>query len=102
MIPKKDKNGVARPRWLLPTPPRTDKFQRQTIDVGDFELRQMTLRLMRGENLDRAEAGKFLAALLNPAATDAHVAAALALLPVTGEAGAACAGIADAVRTPRL
>src|SRR6266567_2659308 len=85
MNPKKVNNGIARPRWLLPTPPRTDEFQRETIDVGDFELRQMTLRLMRGENLSRAEAGKFLEALLNPAATDAQVAAALAVLAVKGE-----------------
>src|SRR5712692_2324912 len=98
MIPKKDKNGVARPRWLLPTPPRTDEFQRETIDVGDFELRQMTLRLMRGENLDRAEAGKFLGALLNPAATDAQVAAALAVLAVKGETVEELAGMAEAMR----
>src|SRR5438132_8307503 len=43
---KKDKNGVARPRWLLPTPPRTDEFQRKAIYVGDFELRQMTFCTM--------------------------------------------------------
>jgi hypothetical protein len=43
MNPKKDKNELARPRWLLPTPPRTDEFQREAIDVGEFELRQMTL-----------------------------------------------------------
>src|SRR5947208_3037921 len=95
---KKDKNGVARPRWLLPTPPRTDEFQREAIDVGDFELRQMTLRLMRGENLSRAEAGKFLAALLNPAATDAQVAAALAVLAVKGETVEELAGMAQAMR----
>src|SRR5205807_7848804 len=93
-----DKNGVARPRWLLPTPPRTDEFQREAIDVGDFELRQMTLRLMRGENLSRAEAGKFLAALLNPAATDAQVAAALAVLAVKGETVEELAGMAEAMR----
>ncbi len=95
---KKDKNGVARPRWLLPTPPRTDEFQREAIDVGDFELRQMTLCLMRGENLSRAEAGKFLAALLNPAATDAQVAAALAVLAVKGETVEELAGMAEAMR----
>src|SRR6266550_2881231 len=98
MNSKKDKNGVARPRWLLPTPPRTDEFQREAIDVGDFELRQMTLCLMRGENLSRAEAGKFLAALLNPAATDAQVAAALAVLAVKGETVEELAGMAEAMR----
>jgi anthranilate phosphoribosyltransferase len=99
MNPKKDRNGVARPRWLLPTPPRTDEFQREAIDVGDFELRQMTLCLMRGENLSRAEAGKFLAALLNPAATDAQVAAALAVLAVKGETVEELAGMAEAMRS---
>jgi anthranilate phosphoribosyltransferase len=95
---KKDKNDVARPRWLLPTPPRTDEFQREAIDVGDFELRQMTLCLMRGENLSRAEAGKFLGALLNLAATDAQVAAALAVLAVKGETVEELAGMAEAMR----
>src|SRR5438309_2758280 len=95
---KKDKNGVARPRWLLATPLRTDEFQREAIDVGDFELRQMTLCLMRGENLSRAEAGKFLAVLLNSAATDAQVAAALAVLAVKGETVEELAGMAEAMR----
>jgi anthranilate phosphoribosyltransferase len=94
----KDKKGVARPRWLLPTPPRTDEFQREAIDVGDFALRQITLRLMRGENLDRAEAGKFLGALLNPGATDAQVAAALAVLAVKGETVEELAGMAEVMR----
>jgi anthranilate phosphoribosyltransferase len=98
MNPKKDKNGVARPRWLLPTPPRTDEFQREAIDVGDFELREMTLCLMRGENLSRAEAQKFLGALLNPGATDAQVAAALAVLAVKGETVEELAGMAEAMR----
>src|SRR5467141_4089905 len=98
MNPKKDKNGVARPRWLLPTPPRSDEFQREAIDVGDFELRQMTLCLMRGENLSRAEAEKFLVALLNPRATDAQVAAALAVLAVKGETVEELAGMAEAMR----
>jgi anthranilate phosphoribosyltransferase len=99
MTLKKDKNGVARPRWLLPTSPRIDEFQREAIDVGDFELRQMTLCLMRGENLSRAEAGKFLAALLNPAATDTQVAAALAVLAVKGETVEELAGMAEAMRS---
>src|SRR5438874_7939790 len=98
MNPNKDQKGVARPRWLLPTPPRTDEFQHKAIDVGDFELRQMTLCLMRGENLSRAEAEKFLEALLSPAATDAQVAAALAVLAVKGETVEELAGMAEAMR----
>src|SRR5437867_2084692 len=96
--PTKDKDEVARPRWLLPTPPRTDEVQHKAIDVGDFELRQMTLCLMRGENLSRAEAEKFLEALLSPAATDAQVAAALAVLAVKGETVEELAGMAEAMR----
>src|SRR5438128_1971325 len=98
MNPKKDKNGVVRPTGLLPTPPQTDELQREAINVGDFELRQMTLCLMRGENLGRAEAEKFLGALLNPAATDAQVAAALAVLAVKGETVEELAGMAAAMR----
>ena len=100
--PTKDKDEVARPRWLLPTPPRTDEFQHKAIDVGDFELRQMTLCLMRGENLSRAEAEKFLEALLNPGATDAQVAAALAVLAVKGETVEELAGMAEAMRERAL
>jgi anthranilate phosphoribosyltransferase len=98
MNPSKNKNDAARSRWLLPTPRRTDELQRTAIDVGDFALRQMTLCLMRGENLTRAEAGTFLGALLNPAATDAQVAAALAVLAVKGETVEELAGMAEAMR----
>src|SRR5438876_6530377 len=98
MNPKEHTNGVTRPGWLLPASPRTDEFQREAINIGDFELRQMTLCLMRGENLSRAEAGKFLGALLNPAATDAQVAAALAVLAVKGDTVEELAGMAEAMR----
>jgi anthranilate phosphoribosyltransferase len=58
----------------------------------------MTLRLMQGENLGRGEAANFLNALLNPAATDAQVAAALAVLAVKGETVEELAGMAEAMR----
>jgi anthranilate phosphoribosyltransferase len=58
----------------------------------------MTLRLMRGENLSRIEAGNFLSALLNPAATDGQVAAALAVLAVKGETVDELAGMAETMR----
>ena len=93
-----DKHDVTTPAWLLPTPPRTDELSRQAIAVGDVDLRQMTLRLMRGENLSRIEAGNFLSALLNPAATDGQVAAALAVLAVKGETVDELAGMAEAMR----
>ena len=62
------------------------------------DLREMTLRLMRAENLSRAEAREFLNALINPAATDAQVGAALAVLAVKSETIDELAGMAEAMR----
>jgi anthranilate phosphoribosyltransferase len=95
---QKHKSGVARRGWLPPTASRNDEPRRQASDVGDSELRQTTLRLMRGENLSRIEAANFLSALLNPKATDAQVAAALAVLAVKGETVEELAGMAEAMR----
>ena len=67
-------------------------------EAGNPELRQMTMRLMHGENLSRNEAAKFLNALLSPAATDAQVAAALAVLAAKGETVEELAGMAEAMR----
>src|SRR5205814_8364252 len=89
---------TARPLSLLPTPPRTDEVSREVTPVGDLDLRKATLRLMRGGNLSRAEAENFLGALLNPGATDAQVAAALAVLAVKGETVEELAGMAEAMR----
>jgi anthranilate phosphoribosyltransferase len=72
--------------------------ERTTRDPGNLKLRQMTKRLMRGENLTRAEAGDFLNAVLNPAATDTQVAAALAVLAAKGETVEELAGMAEAMR----
>ena len=92
-------DATTRPAWSLPTPPPTNGLSRQAIAVGDVDLRQMTLRLMRGEDLSRVEAGNFLSALLNSAATDGQVAAALAVLAVKGETVDELAGMAEAMRT---
>src|SRR2546430_8544632 len=89
---------TARPLSLLPTPPRTDEVSREVTPVGDLDLRKATLRLMRGENLSRVEAGHFLSALLTPAATDGQLAAALAVLAAKGETVDELAGMADAMR----
>jgi anthranilate phosphoribosyltransferase len=91
-------DATTRAGWSLPTPPPTNELSRQAIAVGDVDLRQMTLRLMRGEDLSRVEAGNFLSALLNPAATDGQVAAALAVLAVKGETVDELAGMAEAMR----
>ena len=67
-------------------------------EAGNLELRQMTMRLMRGENLLRSEAANFLSALLDPAATDAQVAGALTVLAAKGETVEELAGMAEAMR----
>src|SRR5881397_2691700 len=67
-------------------------------EVGSVELRRLIARLMRGENLARSEAANFLNELLSPPATDAQVAAALALLAAKGETVEELAGMAEAMR----
>jgi anthranilate phosphoribosyltransferase len=81
-----------RPAWLLPTPARRDEAQ---TNVG---LRSLLLRLMRGEDLQRAEANALLDALLDGVATDAQIAAALVALAVKGETVEELAGMAAAMR----
>jgi anthranilate synthase component 1 len=83
-------------------PLRRGKRECNATEVGDFELREHTLRLMRGENLSRAEAGNFLGCLLNPVATDAQIAAALTSLALKGETFDELAGIAEAMRNRAL
>ena len=82
-----------RPAWLLPTPARRDEAQ---TDAG---LRSLLLRLMRGEDLQRAEANALLDALLDGEATDAQIAAALVALAVKGETVEELAGMAAAMRS---
>jgi anthranilate synthase component I len=83
-------------------PPRRHVRGCNAREIGDFELRELTLRLMRGENLSRAEAAKFLGCLLNPIATDEQIAAALFSLAVKGETFEELAGIAEAMRNRAL
>jgi len=85
-------SNAARPAWLLPTPARTDELH------ADTSLRASLLRLMRGENLLRAEATSLLDALLDGAATDAQIAAALVALAVKGETVEELTGMAMAMR----
>src|SRR5262249_58644574 len=66
--------------------------------VGNFDLGRLIVRLRRGENLARSEAANFLNELLSPPATDAQVAAALALLAAKGETVEELAGMAEAMR----
>lgn len=67
-------------------------------EVGNLELRRLIARLMRRENLARSEAANFLNELLSPPATDAQVAAALALLAAKRETVEELAGMAEAMR----
>src|SRR2546430_15705847 len=67
-------------------------------EIDDLDLRQLTLRVMRGENLSRSEAAKSLDAVLDPAATDMQIAAALIALRAKGETVEELAGMAEAMR----
>jgi anthranilate synthase component I len=83
-------------------PPRRGKCGCNASATGDFELRELTQRLMRRENLSRPEAANFLGCLLNPMVTDAQIAAALTSLAIKGETADELAGIADAMRDRAL
>ena len=67
----------------------------QTPNAG---LRTFLPRLMRGENLVRAEATQLLDALLDGAATDAQIAATLIALKQKGETVEELAGLAEGMR----
>jgi anthranilate synthase component I len=84
------------------TPPRRSKRRGNASENGELQLRELTLRLMQGNNLSRADAGNFLNCLLNPSATDAQIAAALTSLAVKGETFDELAGIAEAMRDRAL
>jgi anthranilate phosphoribosyltransferase len=90
-MPDETRRNGTRPAWLLPTPARRD-------EPKGTPLREFTLRLMRGENLRREEAAQMLDALLDPAATDAQIGAALVALAVKGETVEELAGFASAMR----
>jgi anthranilate synthase component I len=82
-------------------PPRSGKPGCRS-EIGNFELRELTVRLMRGESLSRTEAATFLDCLLNPIATDTQIAAALTSLAAKGETFDELAGIAEAMRNRAL
>ena len=67
-------------------------------ETGNLDLRETTMRLVRGENLSRTEAANFLDALLDPVATDKQIAAALIALTAKGETVDELAGMAEAMR----
>ena len=67
-------------------------------ETGNLYLREMTMRLVRGENLSRTDAANFLDALVDPAATDSQIVAALIALTAKGETVEELAGMAEAMR----
>lgn len=67
--------------------------------IGDPDLRQATLRLMRGDHFTRKEAEEFVDALVNPNATDTQIAAALVAMAAKGETVEEIVGMAAAMRT---
>ncbi len=86
---------MTRPAWLLPTPARRDEPPAKG-------LRALLLRLMRGEDLGRADAAALLDCLLETDATDAQIGAALVALAVKGETVEELAGMAAAMRARSL
>jgi len=73
-------------------------LQATVSQTGNLDLREATMRLVRGENLSRTEAANFLDALLDPVATDTQIAAALIALTTKGETVDELAGMAEAMR----
>ncbi|PYI96779.1 MAG: anthranilate phosphoribosyltransferase [Verrucomicrobia bacterium] len=67
-------------------------------ETGNIDLREMTMRLVGGENLSRTEAADFLDAMLDRATTDTQIAAALIALTAKGETVDELAGMAEAMR----
>ncbi len=88
--------GHRRPAWLLPTPARRDEPE------AEATVRTLLVRLMRGEDLSRTAAAALLGAALDEAATDAQIAAALAVLAVKGETVEELTGMAEAMRDRAL
>ncbi|MEP6698345.1 MAG: anthranilate phosphoribosyltransferase [Verrucomicrobiota bacterium] len=81
-----------RPAWLLPTPARRD-------DSGEESpVRALLIRLMRGEDLPRADAALLFGAAMDERATDAQIGAALVALAVKGETVDELSGMAEAMR----
>ena len=73
-------------------------LQAMVSETGNLDLREMTMRLVRGEDFSRTEAANFLGALLDPVATDTQIAAALIALTAKGETVEELAGMAEAMR----
>lgn len=87
---KQSESGRRRPAWLLPTPTRRDE--------SESPVRALLVRLMRGEDLSRADAATLFGAAMDERATDAQIGAALVALAVKGETVDELTGMAEAMR----
>lgn len=85
-----------RPSWLLPTPARRDE------DGTESPVRTLLVRLMRGQDLSREDAGLLFGAAMDERATDAQIGAALVALAVKGETVEELTGMAQAMRARAL
>jgi anthranilate phosphoribosyltransferase len=85
-----------RPSWLLPTPARLDE------QGAESPVRGLLIRLMRGQDLSREEAGLLFGAAMDERATDAQIGAALVALAVKGETVEELTGMAEAMRARAL
>lgn len=89
-MPPASNQFVRRPSWLLPTPSRRDET--------DTPVRSLLVRLMRGEDLSRADAAELFGAAMDEHATDAQIGAALVALAIKGETVEELSGMAEAMR----
>src|SRR5437763_3019733 len=80
----------------MPMSQRLDEPSAAQAEI--LTLKNFIARLMRAENLSRAEAAHFLDALLDSEATDAQIAAALIALKLKGETVEELAGLAEGMR----
>jgi anthranilate phosphoribosyltransferase len=80
----------------------TPQTLNETSSGSKPELRDFLARLMKGENLSRAEATDLLEGLLNEKATDAQIAATLIALKQKGETIEELAGLAAGMRARSL
>lgn len=75
----------------LPVPPRTD-------EPPPDELKNILIRLMRGENLSKEKSRNLLNELLKESTNNSQIAAALVALAIKGESVEELAGMAEAMR----
>ncbi|MGI9113581.1 MAG: anthranilate phosphoribosyltransferase [Chthoniobacterales bacterium] len=85
-------SSPKRPSWLLPTPARRDETE------AESPVRELLVRLMRGEDLSRQDAAQLFGAAMDERATDAQIGAALVALAIKGETANELTGMAEAMR----